>query len=484
MIALGIRYLCGWAAATAHPSDNDPEWPPHPARVYMALAAAHFETRDDLSAEEREAERAALEWLESQPPPMLRAGGHEKREIVTTYVPVNDVRDSLQVLPDRRPRQPRTFPRAILEEEIAWLMWPNAEGDGRTYAALDALCSKVTRIGHSSSLVQVWVENQPDELQPTLIQQEAAATMRLRVPAPGLLGELETLYPTLRPSISVWAGYGTPAAADLPGTNFDPRLLAFRLVPDESPYGRLALPATATVVDYFRRAVISATHEPVPEYVSGHQSDGSPSSRAHAAFIPLAFVGDHHADGHLLGLGVALPRELPEEERRRCMRAIATLVSRPGDREPGKLVMGRLGRWRLEHTGPETRPATLRPETWTGPAAEWASVTPVVFDRFAQDDDEKCRIVADSCEHVGLPRPAEVRLSHVSPLRGAPPSPAFGPLPGSKSRPTRPFTHVLLLFRRPNGASLQVRGPVLIGAGRYRGYGVCRPFEAGGRTRA
>ena len=42
MIAIGIRYLCGWAMAT-HPADrNRAEWPPHPDRVFMALAAAHF----------------------------------------------------------------------------------------------------------------------------------------------------------------------------------------------------------------------------------------------------------------------------------------------------------------------------------------------------------------------------------------------------------------------------------------------------------
>ena len=41
MFSLGIRYLCGWAMAT-HPSERDrPEWPPHPDRVFMALAAAH-----------------------------------------------------------------------------------------------------------------------------------------------------------------------------------------------------------------------------------------------------------------------------------------------------------------------------------------------------------------------------------------------------------------------------------------------------------
>lgn len=34
--------------------------------------------------------------------------------------------------------------------------------------------------------------------------------------------------------------------------------------------------------------------------------------------------------------------------------------------------------------------------------------------------------------------------------------------------------HAVLLFER------EVRGPVLIGAGRFRGYGLCRPLSQGG----
>jgi hypothetical protein len=57
MFVIGIRYLCGWAMAT-HTSDRQQaEWPPHPDRVFMALAAAHFET--DGGPEEYEALRRA-----------------------------------------------------------------------------------------------------------------------------------------------------------------------------------------------------------------------------------------------------------------------------------------------------------------------------------------------------------------------------------------------------------------------------------------
>ena len=41
----GIRYLMGWAMAAADGAKKQlAEWPPHPDRVFMALAAAWFET--------------------------------------------------------------------------------------------------------------------------------------------------------------------------------------------------------------------------------------------------------------------------------------------------------------------------------------------------------------------------------------------------------------------------------------------------------
>ena len=58
MLAFGIRYLNGFVAAAEPDNLERTEWPPHPGRVFMALAATHFQTGADP------AERAALLWLE------------------------------------------------------------------------------------------------------------------------------------------------------------------------------------------------------------------------------------------------------------------------------------------------------------------------------------------------------------------------------------------------------------------------------------
>lgn len=53
MLTLGIRYLTGYAVASNVAHRDEVEWPPHPGRVFMAMAAAHFETGADSPGEGR-----------------------------------------------------------------------------------------------------------------------------------------------------------------------------------------------------------------------------------------------------------------------------------------------------------------------------------------------------------------------------------------------------------------------------------------------
>src|SRR5205823_3406568 len=119
------------------------------------------------------------------------------------------------------------------------------------------------------------------------------------------------------------------------------------------------------------------------------------------------------------------------------------------------------------------RPYTLRPLTYAGPSVRWATVTPVVLDHYPRRRLRPEDVVAEACVRAGLPCPAEVAVGHSPALPGVPHSRSFPALPARPSRPPRPLTHAVLSFDRP------VRGPVLIGAGRYLGYGLCRPSGGG-----
>ena len=223
MVAIAIRYLMGWSMATNSADRERPEWPPHPDRVFMALAAAYYETDGDDS------EWEALIWLERQGAPNMWASDATQRETMTTYVPVNDsaplsrrpgrqlsaqqVRAGLQLLPENRSRQPRQFPVVIPHDPKVYLVWqetPSAE----VRAGLESLCGKVIRVGHSASLVQAWVEDAPPE--PNLAPTAGVAQHPLRVPGLGRLEHLTAQYQRGAQTRTLTMGCLRPSATGKP----------------------------------------------------------------------------------------------------------------------------------------------------------------------------------------------------------------------------------------------------------------------------
>lgn len=520
MLALGMRYLNGFVVA-AEPDDLErAEWPPHPGRIFMALAAAHFQAGADP------AEREALLWLDGSTrdgeinPPQIAAPDAMQRAIVKHYVPVNDKsgpsKAVLHELPITRDRQDRTFARAWLEEDTVYCLWPDLEPPEAHRRALAKLCTKVTRIGHSSSLVQMWLAGKEENVEPNWLPDEGRATLRLRIAGPGTLEYLEREYnamavedyanlqvaektasndtdrksarkrlreqygdgqpPQQRPRLSLYHGYARPDAKlddkDVRGTLFSPHYIALRLEREDSAYRALDLLGTLNVVSLWRKALISHGNdasEHIRSLISGHHADGRPLEVPHVAFMPQAFVGPEHATGHLLGLGLVLPAEVTREERRELLKVIA---------RARRLKLGPLGLWRLDAVTESSPPWNLCPATWTawpGGATHWCTVTPIAFDRHpkarnrADREREQAAMIAKGCERIGLPAPREVIITPVSTHLGVPASHTFPKLK-RKDGGERRHTHAILVFDEP------VCGPVLIGAGRFRGYGMCRPL--------
>ncbi len=531
MFSLGIRYLMGWAMAAADGAKKErAEWPPHPDRVFMALAAAWFETGQDL------AEGEALRWLEGLPAPKLSATGHTQRQVVTHFVPVNDpglstaktiqglaahsnpslagLRDAgLSQLPDFRSRQPRAFPVAIPHDPNVHLIWDQDIPEGHR-TPLEDLCRKVAAIGHSASLAQMWLEDMPPTA--NLVPVTGMAPHRLRVFGPGRLAYLEarlnrvktiafadmveqiknakgkdkkmlqeriqSKFPegkpvSLWPEPGLWRGYALPHAVAEPealGCIFDPRLQVLNLTGK-----RLPLPAVLKLTEALRGAMLKACPEPIPEWVSGHDAEGRASSRPHVAFMPLPFVGSEHADGRLMGVALALPRDLDPAEAARVLEP--WLRDEDGNPRQLKLFDGQWLECGAELETRELPPHNLRLETWTGPAKRWASVTPVVLDRHFDGPDKWERAaesVKTACERIGLPRPQEVLLHPVSLVEGVPKSSEFPWIERKRDGGRMHHAHAVIVFGEA------VQGPVLVGAGRFRGYGLCRPLFQGGEDHA
>ena len=555
MFALGIDFITGVAVMTDAASREKAEWPPHPARIFMALVAAHYESQplpeDGPEAESAWArERAALEWLEAQGAPQMSWPEASPRDVVKVYVPVNDagvppnparvreseMRGALSVMPDQRSRQERTFPALHIggdePERFVFLRWSDAEPTPEILTALTGLARKVNRIGHSSSLALVWV-SEAEETPSLAYEPNAKATktrrgVQLRIPAPGFLAELDQCFNAgeidaffdlseaiadgkgkakeqakaafeerfgtawsrsasapvrLRPSPGRTAHYSRvdEVADRVEKSHFDAELLV--LTKQEGPV--LGLESTAALTAALRGYLLQAG-EGKPEWFTGHSAPGVPSTGGHMALLPLAFVGGEHADGHIMGLAVAFPRTVSAAERAACLRG--RLFGPSGEDLEPELQMGNLGTWTLRREERSLPPLALRSATWCEPSSVWASVTPVVLDRHPKHDqrtervewrDEVAASIVQSCERQGLPKPDLIDVDKTSWHRGAPrskPGPNGMPwLPGKEGTAPRQQVHVLIQF------PCDVQGPLLLGAGRFRGYGLCKPLGFPGK---
>jgi len=541
MFGFGICYLNGWSMAAADGAKKErAEWPPHPDRVFMALAAAHFET--DGGREER----AALEWLEQQGPPSLCVSEAEFRSIVTTYVPVNDSANPLKKeeailpimgsLPIGRDRKPRSFPVAIPHNPVVYLVW-GVPLPQMHRSPLVALSRKVISIGHSASFVQMWIEDTPPA--PTLVPVGGVARYRLRVQGKGRLHDLETRCNrkaviqyrdlvssnkerlkelenqrkaaskelrseekrkaeapfkeeidflkkniesainqgepfSLRPIPVLWQGYDTPPSlsqSESPHSVFDPQLVVLTLSGK-----RLSLPITLKLTEALRGAVMSGcAKQPPPEWLTGHAAHGARTDKPHVAFIPLPFVGCEHADGRIMGVALALPHELDPDEISPCLEP--WLRDEQGLPRRIRLFAGQWLECEAELETRELPPWSLCPETWTKPSRFWATVTPVVLDRHFDGKgmwEKAAETIMDACERIGLPRPLEVLLNPVSRFEGVPHVREFPHVTRKSDGGQMYHSHAIIIFDK------KMTGPVVLGAGRFRGYGLCRPLNEGG----
>lgn len=585
-LTIGWEYLTGYAVATDSTDRSRVEWPPHPARVFMAIAAAWFETEPPIQDSEQEREEHerqgdVLRLLEGLPAPELWLppvwpDGHRDSPIV--YVPVNDdpgnSKAILQSAPAlTRKKQPRHYPKTYVGGTPAHLYWASTALDEKDINALDSLCAKVSRLGHSSSLVRMWAE--PREPSDGILLQKWQPTIEpgdgsCRIPSQGLLDSLpeQTRIPEIRessayvqaivdadidaasakargykemakeasqrqreakerysqhygssysaslkppaamhPKVGLWQGYhrSTDDLTELAVRNsaFDSDLLIL------AQTGGPTLPSESTlsVTNALRGAIMKHSGvQPPSEWVTGHKPDGSPSDSdtPHLALLPIPFVGGRYADGHLLGVALAFPRDLPRSDRGRVLGSI--LVDGMGRSKELELRLGALGVMRVAKTDWSERRTNLQRETWTAHprgATLWASVTPVVLDRFPKAnrarpeervewEREARSILATACERVGLPLPIHIDVGTTPWHLGTPRAFAkrrrvrsggtqtgmearlgegFPMLQRSVGESSRPQVHVMLQFAEPVG------GPVLIGAGRFRGYGFLRPMR-------
>jgi CRISPR-associated protein Csb2 len=224
----------------------------------------------------------------------------------------------------------------------------------------------------------------------------------------------------------------------------------------------------------------------IPAEISGHAADGKPSSEPHLAIAPMAFVGSRYASGAVFGFALIPPRHrtiLAEEQFQRALREIMPWSEAAGRRE---LKLDGDG---LHLTFTITESAerrSLDPALYVTEASVWASCTPLVLDRHLKETGNAAReaeieqLIRQSCTNIGLPEPNQIVADKHSAMEGSPSAYPSGPSPRwmrwrvPESLASRQLAHAVVEFSEP------VRGPVILGAGRFVGLGLCRPLHTAG----
>lgn len=502
MFALEIEYLNGVSFSSARSDKSEAEWPPHPDRVFLALVAAWGEsTKDPEEAE-------ALRWLESQNPPDILFPHAHHRTDFRNFVPTSsnsaqlhtyfshkhvkglgNVYEPIYEIERNIRRKDRFFPAVILPDDsrVVYMTWNTSDVPASHLDALLSLTSRVSRLGHSASLVRVTVPSSTNhhKCENRYVSNDDGGYIFLRCPYKGRFDSLTGEYQHYgsfedapfrwRPSRAPARRYQEHIPEAIPNhMGGDWTVLACK-GGDVPP-----LRAFPVVAKRMRDAIMSYIREPVHAVISGHNPDGTSLRKPHLAIVPLANVGwKKYSDGRLLGLAMILPStaRYGTEERRQLKGAVFQFLSSGHltSEEPrmgaGTLQIGMHAQLWLEKYGGDK--ASLQPGRYLQSGRIWDTVTPIVLDKHPKKNKSAEDIISDSCENVGLPRPVSVEISRYSRVAGTPA--AFvakksgdGWMPPKRGMLDNKFIcHASLKFRD------MVRGPVLIGSGRYYGLGLC-----------
>lgn len=451
MLAVRCELLLGsYQAADQFGSSKSVEWPPHPYRLHAGLVAAACEAGGAGPSDDA---LSALRWLEIQPPPLIACSTHySMRTVATSFVPRNVTagaewkRYETAYVKKGRAAQlvGRAFPTAVPDDPVVAFIWPDAAD---VPGALMGLIEGISWLGSSRSPVVCAVTDEAPR--PSAFVPTARGTQQVRVAAQGITDAL----------VAARFTHPQPVSAPIAGYAIRSQAVQTPQHPVNEPFSELLVRRvvaatqdaadTPTVSAALRLAVLSCAGDSAPAALHGHDP-----SRRHAAYLALCDVAHTGARGTLRGIALALPDDVTTSERAACEHALHAV---------NPLVLAE-GQSALALDDEIADLATLSVERWVGPATDWATVTPVVLDRFPRRGRAPRDELLASIANAGLPEPAEVQLLAGPPLVGAPPGGAMrGEVPPGMR------VHARLRFERP------IAGPVLVGRGRFRGVGLFLP---------
>lgn len=468
-----------------------------PSRERLDEAEGAFEAASDPK-EKLRAEKAVNKLEQKLTVDTAKAIG------VPTKIGKTDAASAERLVSERRVRQERTFPSATPESASFAFVWRDAEPSEQTYRSLDRLLARLVRLGHSSSFVRARIASREaiHDLASGVVgyyPDDEQGALSIRWVGPGQFDQLVRAFdfhretePRVLPARFVRYREGERTGRQpQPASLFTNEFIVLARVGGP----RLPITSVVGVARQVRRALMSYADEPVHEMLSGHKAAGDASETPHLAVVPFPVVTGPHADGAILGIGLVLPREVDDRARLAVMRALGRFEQQGGRDDTAEtpvisLRLGDAGELELQRVAwGEDRRATLQARTWCRASKRWASATPVALDRNPGDLQhsaiekrsaafrEAQASVIEAVKRIGLPPPVEVDVVRSCVLPGTAKPRAYPRFPIAQDRPQRVLVHVRLVFAEA------VRGPILIGAGRYHGLGLFLPVDDRGAER-
>lgn len=478
MLTISIEFLHGTyradpdgGAATGRAELG--EWPPSVARLLAAFVAA-----DGMGDDCRVTDGTELEFLESLGAPVIHAEPEplhqplHPRYVVLAAGPVRKIGKDYpaghQEYPARTGALVRPGVRVALKHPTVVYAWTDAD----TVDFLEALRIRAARIGYlgcADSPVRVRVTETLDADSVGSLHAfwpHTAGTRMVSVPRPG------HHLAALRAAYEAWQEHGTGVArSQFPALR---NLVAYAGPEDESDthaVGRVvawlrfksSVPGrrVGDVTAALKAAVMSRYQrlygDPIPPALHGHGYEGTGFDIAR--YLALPNVGFDHSDGRIHGAAVWLPRDCDEttaERARAAARAVQLL-------QTARLQVG-VAPWQGED-----RPRAATPRRWLRQSKTWATAVPAIHERFGRLSLAELQ---RWCRHAGLPEPVAFRSARVPLVPGAltlHQTEVQRPAPHMTGDP-KPYSHIALRFAEA------VRGPVVIGGGRSRGFGLCVPI--------
>ena len=497
MLVIEIEYLTGVSYSAELHDPSRTEWPPHPDRVFLALISSWGRFRDESEAD-------SLRWLESQKPPEVLFPNGNRRTRFFSFVPTSGNSEK-KIFPEREKtipilnlnasiiRKKRMFPSVVLpdDDRTVCLVWPDAEPAQGMLSSLTNVANRISYIGHSASLVRVTVASNNNSESANRYITSSNGQYFLRCPHKGRFNELTSEFDTIsnqgmrfqwRPHTAPTCKYqkhGEDVIQSPMGSEWTVLSCQGGFVP--------ILETFPVVAKRMRDAIMAHIRGPIHETISGHNIDGTVLQKPHMAIAPMANIGwKKHSNASLLGIAIILPRRSSygTEERAQLKQAIAKFLNTDGHYKQdhtlnapdiGVLEFGPFGKLYLKRH--DDSRSSLLPDRYVRSSNTWTSATPIILDQYPKKNKSPEEIIAKSCTNMGLPKPVSVTTSRYSEILGAPAAYTasksnkgwLSPKPGLFAE--RFVCHATISFH------VKISGPVIVGAGRYYGMGLCLPHH-------